>query len=199
MSSLPEEAQSPEKPNVIPSRGSDVIHEHPIVSGRSRAHLGKRGVIEHARNGVARFNHDDTNGAGFEVVAIVAGSKRSDRGARDWRQRTIEGAHNRAHADFVGGASQCISSAFALLGIDETRVSQRGQDMIEKLFRNRIGLSDVRYLRQLARFKSRQVDHGFQAVLSLFREQTLILMRGPRAFDAPNPSYALPLSPANAL
>jgi hypothetical protein len=47
--------------------------------------------------------------------------------------------------------------------------------MIEELFRNRIRFSDIRNLRQLTGFESRQVDHGFQAVLSLLREQTLIL------------------------
>jgi hypothetical protein len=43
--------------------------------------------------------------------------------------------------------------------------------MIQELFRDRIGFGDVRNLRQFAGLESRKVDHGFQAVLSLFREQ----------------------------
>jgi hypothetical protein len=55
------EPQSPAKPTLAPSFSLDVVHEHPIVGGRSRAHFGKRGVIEHACNSIARFNHDEAN------------------------------------------------------------------------------------------------------------------------------------------
>ena len=58
-----------------------VVHQHPVISGRARAHLGKRAAIKHVGDGVARVDHDEADRAGFEVPAIVTGPERGDRSA----------------------------------------------------------------------------------------------------------------------
>ena len=45
-----------------------------------------------------RTEHD------LRIPTIVAGSESCDRRTLNWGQRTIEGAHNRAHAYLMGGA-----------------------------------------------------------------------------------------------
>ena len=111
-----------------------VVHQHPIVSGRARAHFGKRAAIEHVRDGVARFDHDEADRAGFEIAAIIAGPKSRDRSAGNRGQRTIEGAYDRSDRDLMGRAGESISAALPLLGVDETRVAQFAQDVIQELF-----------------------------------------------------------------
>jgi hypothetical protein len=153
----------------------NVVHPHPIIGGRARAHVGKRAAIEHIRNGVAGVDHDQADRAGFEIAAIVAGPESGDRSAWDWGQRTVEDAHDCADWYLMRQPREGVSPALPLLRVDEAGVPEFGQDMIEKLFRNRIGFGDVRDLSQLARFKSRQVDHRLEAVLPLLREHDSIL------------------------
>jgi hypothetical protein len=52
-----------------------VVHQRPILGRRARAHFGKRAVIEHARDGIAGFDHDEADRARLEIAAILAGSK----------------------------------------------------------------------------------------------------------------------------
>ena len=93
-------------------------------------------------------------------------------------QRTVESAHDRADPYLMGRACESVSAAFAFLGVDEAGVSELGQDMIEELFRNRIGFGDVRDLSEPIRRQSGQMDHGLEAVLPLLREHSLILTFG---------------------
>ena len=117
----------------------------------------------------------------------------------NWGQRTIESAHDRADPDLMGRASESVSAAFAFLGIDEAGVPELGQDMIEKLFRNRIGFGDVRDLSQIIRLQSRQMDHGLEAILPLLREHNLILIFGRERclLDERHESASSPNNPAN--
>ena len=84
----------------------------------------------------------------------------------------------------MGRARKSVSTAFAFLGVDETGVPQLGQDMIEELFRNRIGFGDVRHLSEPIRGQSGQMDHGLEAVLPLLREHNLILTFGRKPCSA---------------
>jgi hypothetical protein len=76
-----------------------VVHQRTLIRGRARAHFGERAAVEHVGDGIARFDHDQADRAGFEIAAILARSKGGDRSARNWRQRTIKGAHDRADPD----------------------------------------------------------------------------------------------------
>jgi hypothetical protein len=98
---------------------------------------------------------------------------------------------------WAGRAS--VSAAFAFLGVDEARVSELGQDMIEELFRDRIGSGDVRDLSQGIRLQSGQMDHGLEAVLPLLREHNLILIFGRerRLLDERQESASSPNIPVN--
>jgi hypothetical protein len=55
-----------------------VVHQHLIIRGRARAHFSERVMIEHVGYSVARFHHDQADGAGFEIAAILARSKCGD-------------------------------------------------------------------------------------------------------------------------
>jgi hypothetical protein len=152
-----------------------LVHQRPILGRRARAHFGKRAVIEHARDGIAGFDHDEADRARLEIAAILAGSKSGHRSARNGSQGTIEGTHNCAHTNLMRRSCESVASAFAFLGVNETGVSEVGQNMIQKLFRNRIRMGDIRDLRQFVGLKSGQVDHGLESVLSFLREHNLIL------------------------
>ena len=102
----------------------------------------------------------------------------------NWGQRTIESAHDRADPDLMGRARESVAAAFAFLGVDEASVSELGQDMIEELFRDRIGFGDVRDLSQSIRRQSGQMDHGLEAVLPLLREHNPILILRARTLFA---------------
>jgi hypothetical protein len=99
----------------------------------------------------------------------------------------------------MGRAGESVSTAFAFLGVDETSVSELGQDMIEELFRDRIGFGDVRDLSQCIRLQSGQMDHGLEAVLPLLREHNLILIFGRERYllDDREESASSPNIPAN--
>src|SRR6185437_1459807 len=118
--------------------------------------------------------------AGGEGGAILARAKRGDRGAGNGSEGTVEGAHDRADRDLVGRARESVPAALALLGVDETGVPEFGQDMIEELFRDRIGFGDVRHLSQFVGRQPRQMHHGLEAVLPLLREHDSVLAVGRR-------------------
>ena len=86
------------------------------------------------------------------------------------RERTIEGAHDRADADLMGRARERVSAALAFLGVNEAGVPELGQNMVEELFRNRIGFGYPRDLSQLARRQASEMHHGLQAILPLLRK-----------------------------
>ena len=155
-----------------------VIHQLPIVRRRARPHLGERATVQHVGDGVSRFDHDQSNGTGFEIAAIVARSERCYGGAGQGRQRTIESAHDRPDPDLMRRTRQRVAATFALLGVDEARVSEFGQDMIEELFRDRVGLGDFRDLSKRIRFQSGKMDHRLKSVFPLLREHNLILIFG---------------------
>src|ERR1700761_4109620 len=94
----------------------NMVHQRSIPGGRTSAHFGERGPIEDVRDGVARFDHDEADRAGFQIAAIVAGSERSDRGARYGGERAVERAHDRSDPYLMGRARQRVSAALALLG-----------------------------------------------------------------------------------
>ena len=81
-------------------------------------------MIEHVRDGVARFHHDQADRAGFEIATILAGSKCGNRSARNRGQRTIESAHDRADPYLMGRARKSVSTAFAFFGVNETGMAQ---------------------------------------------------------------------------
>ena len=70
-------------PSPAPLSSLNVIHQRQLAAGGERAHFGEGATIEHARDRVARGDHDQADRAGFEVAAIVAGSIRGDRSAGD--------------------------------------------------------------------------------------------------------------------
>jgi serine/threonine protein kinase len=70
-------------PQPSPASSLNVIHQRQLAAGGERAHFGEGATIEHARDRVARGDHDQPDRAGFEVAAIVAGSIRRDRSAGD--------------------------------------------------------------------------------------------------------------------
>ena len=102
----PKQRRRPERAD-----GLNVIHGHALVRGRTRAHLGERAMIEDVRDRVSRFDHDQSDRAGFEIAAIVARSKCGDRSARNGGQRAIESAHDRAHPDLMRRARKSVPSA----------------------------------------------------------------------------------------
>jgi hypothetical protein len=75
----------------------------------------------------------------------------------------------------MGRARKSVATAFAFFGVDETGMAQLGQDMVEELFRNRIGSGDIRDLSKFVRRQSGQMDHGLEAILPLFGKHNLIL------------------------
>src|SRR5271155_594799 len=120
-------------PSRAPLSSLNVIHQRQLAAGGERAHFGEGATIEHARDGVARGDHDQPDRAGFKVAAIVAGSIRRDRSAGDRGQRAIEGAHDRANSNLVRGTGERIAAALALLRVNEAGVAQLCQNVIEKL------------------------------------------------------------------
>jgi hypothetical protein len=104
----------------------NVVHQRPILGGRARAHFGKRAVIEHARDCIAGFDHDEADRARLEIAAILAGSKSGHRSTRSGSQGTIEGTHNRTHTNLMRRACESVASAFPFLGVSEARVSDVG-------------------------------------------------------------------------
>jgi hypothetical protein len=70
-------------PSRAPLSSLNVIHQRQLAAGGERAHFGEGATIEHARDRVARGDHDQPDRAGFEVAAIVARSIRRDRSAGD--------------------------------------------------------------------------------------------------------------------
>src|SRR5208282_846005 len=67
-----------------------VIHLSQVARSGEPAHFRKGEVIEHVRDGVACGDHDQADGAGFEVAAIVARSICRYGSARNRREGTVE-------------------------------------------------------------------------------------------------------------
>ncbi len=172
-----------------------VIHLSQVARSGEPAHFRKGEVIEHVRDGVACGDHDQADRAGFEVAAIVARSICRYGSARNRREGTVEGAHDRANSNLGGWTGKRVPAPLALVGKNKTGVTQLGQDLIEEFFRNRIGFGDIRDLSQRAGRKPGQMHHGLEAVLSLLCEHDLSfglpLARSPRRITNPGPPLAL--------
>ena len=148
------------------SRNLNVIHFREVAWIGQHSHLCERAIVEHVGDGVAGFDHDQPDRAGFQIGAVVAWAKGGDRSAGDRRKRAIQRPDDRAHSDLVRRTSQRVSTAFPLLGIDEAGTAQLGQNMIEKLLRDRIGLGDVGGLGKHVGLEARQVHHCLEAIFS---------------------------------
>jgi len=93
--------------------------------------------------------------------------------AGDGRQRPVQGAHNGANLNLVRRAGQGVAAAPSFLRVDKASVTELGQNMIEKLLRDRIGLSNSGDLSHGAGLQSGQMDHRLEAVFPLVREHNL--------------------------
>ena len=95
------------------------------------------------------------------------GAEGGDGGAGNRRERSVENAHDGADADLVRRPGERVAAALALLGIDQSRVPQLGQYVVEELLRDRIALGDVGDLGERARLDSCEMNHGLEAVFAL--------------------------------
>jgi len=106
--------------------GLDGVRRLQIRGIGQHAHFGESAIVEHVGDRIARFDHDQPNGAGLQVAAIGAGPKGGDGSAGNRRERPVESAHDRADPDVRRRPGERIAAAFPLLGIDEPGQSFNG-------------------------------------------------------------------------
>jgi hypothetical protein len=113
-----------------------VIHIRELPGVGSSAQLSQGSIVQHGCDGVSGLNHDQTNRASAQVVAIGARTESGDGGAGDGSERAIKNPDDRSDSDIVRGTGKRVAAPSPFFRIDKPGMPQLGQDMIEEFFRD---------------------------------------------------------------
>ena len=153
---------------------SNAIHKIFFLALGEQPHLRQRPVVQHGRDRIACFEHDQANAAIFFVGTIVATPVGVFTGAGDWSERSVKDADNVTDLNVMRRPGQGITSAFAFFRKNKAGVAKLPENGVEKFLRDFVRVRDIVHERRFAHGAAGKVDHGFQAIFPFFREHSVL-------------------------